>query len=710
MADTFTDAPERNPSRSTGAAPGDVSAREGGAVKAAPAAETGAAGAAPVKDRGRGSGVLASAAPRDRRDSGARGANPVEGGGPASGVSRSGDPFGGLAADGRVVDVWSRTAPKYRIRAVALLIVNIALFSGLCAFTHWLHVGRLLDFSWRSYAEPARFWGDQTRSLNDFILFPINVQQLPIHGLVLGMLLASIVAVPIVTSILYRFTAALPFIAAVLLFAHMPWMALTLMMSCILAGVRPFRMKFRFGSALLGMLPVLLYLYLATRGAPEQYGAYTSPMQRTLLVAPWVIAILSACLMMGLILLIARLVNYRPGAITPVVTVMFAMPVVLFYRFVGTDELAYRVLESNYGPRSARFEPVQDTRVTKERIYELMQRWTLDEEGGAAYRPEFLAVWSGQVDTFKRRVWQNFVIEFLADRALAYQECARFIATWPDSRYVANVLYVQGLALDTRLDERRLQDAPPRRELYTDFPHAQSESAWTALLSRYPDSPFAIAAGYRLAQLRLRRGEVDAAAELLERVCRVGRGRRAPSATQPSLRGVSAAPPEASLEFDATPYLFEAERLLELIAANRDDPRYGHAPLAALASLDPHRRSYLERLLALAAEWRDSRLYDNLLVTWASGLADAEQRADRLAACAENFPNGDAAPEALFRWADLEIQSLGGKEGVFRDAGVARMRDVATRFGATVWGRAAAERLQMLRSVPARTIEAAKGP
>jgi len=55
---------------------------------------------------------------------------------------------------------------------------------------------------------------------------------------------------------------------------------------------------------------------------------------------------------MAIVLTIARLVNYRPGAIAPLMAIMFATPVVLFETKVGRDELSYRLLERDFGPNS----------------------------------------------------------------------------------------------------------------------------------------------------------------------------------------------------------------------------------------------------------------------------------------------------------------------------------------------------------------------
>lgn len=592
----------------------------------------------------------------------------------------------------QIVDVWSRTEPRYRIRAVAMLVLNMLLFCGLCIFTHWLHVGEPFTFSWDSYAAPGRFWDDQTPNLNDFILFPISVEQTPIHGVVLGLLVASIVAIPIVISILYRFGYALPFIAAVLIFAHMPWMAATLVLCCALASLRPFRMSFRFGSALVGLLPVILYLYLATRGDADELGAVASPTQKTLLAAPWVLALLAASAMMATILLIARLVNYRPGAVAPVVAVMFATPVALFHAYVGVDELHYRVLEHEYGPDSKRFAPVEDA---SDRIFSLLHEWTQENFPDPLRRGELIAAWGGELDSVKRLIARRMLLEFMNEREAAREALQAFLADHLHSRYVPNVLFLLARTLDLRLDERKLLQSPPRRELYTDFPHVQSTEYWSTLLSRHGNSPLATAAALRLALLSWRGGDCDAALAFLDQVLALP----APSAqaSRPAAVGLlRREPPEVSLRYQPEPDRLEAARLRELILANRNDPRYGDAPLIAFAALDWHRTRHLEEVLRLAQRYPDSLLYDDLIVAWAAALPDAAQRLERLEDCVEHFADGSAAPQAMFLLADLEVLTAPQGDGARRSAGIARMREVATRFADSYWGRAAARRLGML--------------
>lgn len=598
---------------------------------------------------------------------------------------------GSGSARGAIRDVWSRTAPKYRIRAAIALTVTLLLYVALCCFSHWLHTTRVVDFSPESFLEPFRFWGEQTRNLNDFLRYPISAERTPIHGIVLGLLLASIIAVPVLVAILYRFPAALPFAAATCLFAHMPWMAVTLTLGSLLASVRPFRMSFRYGSALVALLPILLYLYLATWSPAERPDAALSPSQRTAMYAPWVLAVLSACGMMALALLIARAVDYRPGAIAPVMLLMLAAPAVLFFRYVGQDELHYRVLEAEFGPRSARFLSPSDA---KSEITRMVDAW-LSDEGVATHRAALEQVWAGQVDGLRRAVQSRMARDFLADRAAAYRSTREFIAAFPTSRYVPCVLYLEGRVLDMRLDGAELLRSA-RRELYFDFPHVQSEASWTGLLHIYPDSSLAVSAALRLAQLRVRSGNVEEALELLGRAI-AAPDADASAAARPTVAAMlTPDAPEHSLGVDPEPLRAEAERWMELIRDNRCDPRYGAAPLAALACLDARLPRYGDELLRLVERFPDCDLTDNLLVRWARALPDAAARRGALLATLRRFPEGDAQREALYHLAEIEIQSLGREDASIRATGLERLRDLAARHAASCWGRSARHRLRVL--------------
>jgi hypothetical protein len=590
------------------------------------------------------------------------------------------------------VDVWTRTDSKHRIRAYVMLALTFGLFCGLCVFTYWLRGARPLDFSWESYFAPARFWATHSPNLYDFVLYPVDVTRVPIHALVLGMLFASIVAVPVLIAILFRFASALPFVAAVGVFGHMPWLAFTLVGCCIIAAVPPLRLNFRFGSALLGMMPILLYMWLATRGTTDQLDQ-ASPIQKSLLAIPWILAVLAACAMHACVLLISHAASYRPWAVSAVVAVMFATPVVLFHSLVGVDELAFRVLERDFGPKSPRFAPLSDAEPL---LRDLFVRFVNDEAYYTRFRPEILEALAGDAEPVRRIVRQQMLLDHLTQRAAGHEACKRFIADHPRSRYIPAVLYMQARIMDTRLDERRFDPLSPRRELYADFPHVQSESAWAALLSEHADSRFSVAAATRLAELALRRGETAEALRLARVATRSQYIVSARSATsQPEASLLRAMPAEDSLGYDARPYVLEARRLADLIAANDDDPRFGSAPLAALASLDPRRPGYANALEDLMLRYPGAKITDNVRVARAVAEPLVEARMDGLAqlVAGPDDPDGDGVPEALLRLAEFEVQSAAAWR---RPAGVGRLREIVRRFGDSCWAAEARERLAVL--------------
>jgi hypothetical protein len=591
----------------------------------------------------------------------------------------------------RATDVWSRADRRSRGRAYKFLIVNWVLFCGLCIFVHWLHVVQPFDFRLESYITPLKFWGPQEQTLNDFVLFPINVTERPLHALVLGLAFASLAAVPISIAILYRFPFALPFVAAVFLFAHLPWLAITLLGSCVLAAVRPFRLRFHYGAALVGLLPVVTYLYMASRGGGAAIDAYSSPEERQWLVAPWIITILAACLMLAVILGLARLVNYRPGVITPVSAVMFATPMILFHAGIGADELAYRVLLQQWGPQSSVFAPSQDATGG---VMALFRSWT--PEDGALDAPDreyFLGLWAGRDATrreIQRRITSRFVHDLLEARRDAYEACKRFIASYPKSRYVPSVLYLQGRTLDTRLAEVDLVDEQPRRTLYSDFPHVQSRAVWERLLAGFPESRFATIAGLRLGQLRLRAGDIEGAIQCLERAASV----QLP-ATQPDRTEVG-----AEVLSDVAAYALEARELLELIRANYPDPRYGGAPLAQFAALDPHRAGFTSQLRELLARFPDCRLSDEVCTRWAASQENLRARTDALEILVCRFRGTDAFPAAAFYLGELEVLRLGRDDPKRWEHGRALLREVVASHPDVSWAVRASELLNRLPAAP----------
>jgi ABC-type sugar transport system permease subunit len=170
-----------------------------------------------------------------------------------SGSARGADRPRPAAADGAhdpapappVRDVWSRSGAKYRRRAIVLLLVNVLLFAAVGSFAFWLRTGHhfapAVDNYWSLFGKTFQPMGEERITLSDFLTFPISIYQVPLQIVILGLLLAALVSIPILVSILYRFFACIPFLLVVAFLAVMPWLAITLAGSCLLASVRPFR-------------------------------------------------------------------------------------------------------------------------------------------------------------------------------------------------------------------------------------------------------------------------------------------------------------------------------------------------------------------------------------------------------------------------------------------------------------------------------------
>jgi hypothetical protein len=603
------------------------------------------------------------------------------------------------AGDPVFTDVWSRTASKYRKRAIVLLIVNILLFAGLGSFAYWLRTGVRFapvqsDYG-RIIADTFMPRGDA--NLGNFTLFPINLADVPVHGIVVGLLLAALVSVPILIAILYRFPCSLPFILIVAFLAVMPWLAINITGACMLASLRPFRFRFRYASALLGLVLVLLYFYGASRQSAPTVDPYT-PAERIKFMAPWILATFASCLIMGLVLFLARVVDYRPGVVAPLLLVCFAIPVALFEWKVGRDALHYRLLEQHaadiFGERdgSAWFE-----RITRD-------AWNQRAEP----KPP--------LDVFRRQMDLRIALELSSARnmrtAFAQQkedftrECRHFVKHFPDSQYAPNALYLLGQALDARIDI----DAFLQRKLitvYHDFPvrSERTELVWRKVVHNAPESSVSAVGRYKLALLAARAGRVARAVEWLDDL--IARHEQPAPAAEPVAddpgvvkKALASAPPDASLKIAVDRVVFDARRLRSLLLENANDPLYAVRPLCGSRPNEPRQPGYLQfnpreshyarNLRGLLAAYPGCLLADNITLWLALDMENPHERVRRLQACVDRYPAGDARPEALYQLglACLEIEM---------DArGRRALADVTTEYPKNLWAQLAEKRLRAL--------------
>ncbi|MFQ5412979.1 MAG: tol-pal system YbgF family protein [Phycisphaerae bacterium] len=562
-------------------------------------------------------------------------------------------------------DVWSRSGSKYRVRAVVLLGINVLLFAGVGSFAFWLRSGEVFAPTMPAYgdelAHAFRVGGEHGITLVSLLVSPINVQDVPMHPLIVGLLIAALISIPILVAILYRFWSSTAFIAVVGFIACMPWLAVTLIGSCIIASVRPFRLSYRFVSALLALLPAVLYLILAFRGGmADDITGRIDPVGQIKFIAPWVLAIVAAAVVFAVVLTLAKVVDYRPGAITPLLAAMFGLPVGLFERFVGRDELYYRILESTYDAYFADVDTTVGLGIAAERA------WLAHP----IPRPSYDQVMEGV-----KQKWQFALAADLgawpyrSELARHQQElaarCDRFCIRFPDSRYAPNVLFLKARTMDMRVDPVEFRRTRWIR-FHDDFPCAASRQTWRMVVENRPDSPLAAVGLLRLAQLDARAGDIARAVERLGVLCarfEVGGSRGdtmgAPLATATPTAVLERDPPEASLHIPLARVVLHARQLLNLIDANRD-PVYGYDPLSGsrfdtryprfgMLDLIPRHEGYARNLQILKDAYPRCQLADNLDLEIAKAATTLPERIQRLERCVAASPPGDAMPEALFR-------------------------------------------------------------
>jgi len=567
-----------------------------------------------------------------------------------------------------IEDVWSRTASKYRVRAVVLLIVNMFLFSGVAAFAFWLRSGIVFvpnrEGYWEFLLQTFRGVGQAEVSLGALLLEPISVQDVPMQIPIVGLLMATLISIPILVAILYRFWAALPFIAVVGFLGVMPWLALTLLACCIIASVRPFRTRFRFMSAMLGLLPAIVYLVLAWAGTSDIVVGRIDPVDRFKFIAPWFLAIAAAALVFAFVLAIAKMVNYRPGAITPLLALMFGLPIALFEGYVGRDELYYRLLEK---VDRAYFAEVDATMEWEKAARRAWDRHPPPRPSWETVRQIEEEKWLFELatDLGPRQT------ELTRQQAEFSERCDRFLRLFPDSRYACNALFLKARAWDRRVDLTEFRSTRWIR-FYDDFPSAASKGTWRILAENCPETSLGTVADLRLCQFAAREGDVErAAAKLAVVVDRLQRGEGAEFEAGPdSLKKVlSQKSPQSSLELPREKLLIDATRLHGILVHNRD-PIYGYDPHCGareaangltfgLLDLDPHNERYAAQLERLRAQYPNAQIMDNLDLEMAKSTPDVVSRIQRLEALLERFPEGDAATEARLHLG-LDHSRLGG--------------------------------------------------
>ncbi|MFW6146599.1 MAG: tetratricopeptide repeat protein [Planctomycetota bacterium] len=457
--------------------------------------------------------------------------------------------------------------------------VNLLLYAAVNVMLHLLASGRPVSTS----AEQFRFWAG--RPLAQMLTEPLSIFTHPWMILVVGGLLAAIVSVPLLVACLYRAWLCVPFLFYVAALAHAPVLAFVLAVGCVLVAATDLRRRNASLALLLGLAPVCIYFYLAAR--PTTIAM--PPTQRLALSVPFVVAAVVAVIAMGLVLLIAHWVRYRPGVICPVLVVLTAAPAWLFLDHVGGDELAFALLTSDMTPTEVIFP-------------------------GGPFRRDPSLTDEPPTEAEIRRAEAR-----LAQRRKARLDlCDAFLKRYPDSDRAATVLWIKGVTLDLRVNHPALRRGT--LQFYDSHPRNASAPTWRRLVRAFPEDPRAAVARLRLALLACRKGRVKeayekhltTAADLLKTVHAAPVAERRGATWAQLFGGSPQWPGREHLQQTA----FEIHYLCWLIEDNGvlDDPaaRQAFAAFMALDRRGESREAFRARLDYLAERFHDTSFAENL--------------------------------------------------------------------------------------------------
>lgn len=556
-------------------------------------------------------------------------------------------------------------------RMLILLGVNWLGFGLVNAFWLYLSSGHWLDLRPSAYA--ADFVSPVP--LAEMFEHPLNVLSHPWMIVVGGLLLGIIIFVPIIVAVLYRLPFAGAFVLLVWALGHAPVLAMALAAACVLAGRTKLRSDVPFLGALLGMVPVVLYLYFFANAGTASMAV--QPIQRWALKAPLVLAAVSAVAAFIAVLALARLTHYRPGVIWPVMALLLAGPVTTFYVKIGSGELNYQLIANRLAAGDAVFEPVA------------LKHW----------------VAAAGAKGLSQQALLTRAIDDLGERKRLLQDrCRHFLHRYPASPRAAAVMWIDAQCQCLQLDRPAFEQgwikstaaysaplnetetlAPPRRAELTQEAIGAAQAAWTPLVAQFADSQQAALAQWRLGELQLMKvalpqgGPDDARAlvdDAYKRLTAAGLKMQAVLAELDE-RGKTLKTPKVFSDPPSVPpheyyeqSLFKVRRLLWLM--DQDSLLTdANAARALSAYLQVNRfaqepNAHRDQLAALAGQYKDTRFGTQLAVACALALGDPNRRADELVILAMQKQDSQAAIEASFELGQLVLQqpSLGQRPDI----------------------------------------------
>ena len=505
--------------------------------------------------------------------------------------------------------------PTRMWRSSMFLAVNFVGFVVVNFFWRYVSTGQWIDLSFSAYGRAL------TMPAGQMLLSPLDVFRHPWMIPTTALMLAVIIFVPIIVAVLYRLEIVGAFVLVVALVGCSPLLAVMVAAGALLAGATRMRSDMPFLAMLLGLAPVTIYLVLAYVSVDSHA---TLPLRRWLLMAPFGIALVLAIVGGAAVLALARMTGFRPGVVWPVLAVLLAGPIVIFYAKVGADELDYALIANSLP----------------------------DDEG--LLQQEILEVWADRndYDHLPLSAQRERVHKDLQSRRTALaQRCDDFLRRHPHSSRRPEIAWLTATAQSLQIHQPALKQRLIRyvTDYLLDTP--ASRQAWLDVASTYEHSAQAALAEWHLGELALRDGELalagrrlSAARETLQRIVeKLDREQPMSEVLMPSTHVPS--PQHYRKAF------FAVRRLIRLMEGNRN----ARKALAQYLRANPHEPSYAQRLAALADQHQHTSLGDNLKLAAALAVEDPYGQVKALIPIAAIRPMTDAAIEANYELGHLAM-------------------------------------------------------
>jgi hypothetical protein len=361
--------------------------------------------------------------------------------------------------------------PTSRGRVSIFLTINFIGFVFANGFWLFVSSGRWVDF------QPASYGLSIITPLGMSFLRPLSV--LEHHGMifVFGLLLAALMLVPLMTAVMYRLLYAIVMSVIIFALGHSPGLAIALALGSFLAARTPLRSDMPFLAFLLGLVPSAVYLGVMTFEGIEPAAL---PFERLLVKAPVLLALVAAVAGAAAVLMLARVMKYRPGVLWPVAAVLWIVPLCLFYAFEGPAWVRFHQLVHS---------PAMAT------MFDIPSRESADPAVGTVDSPEV-------VDEVLR-VRRHELLE----------QCRRFLTRHGESEAAPAVAFLHAQAASAQLDQDAYNAGIVR--VRSDHAAPASRPMWERLTMRYKHAPQSALARWRLAELDIAASQMELGLENL---------------------------------------------------------------------------------------------------------------------------------------------------------------------------------------------------